>query len=130
MNLKADEYVLFLGHSLGGGVAQICAAKLWENHKNTASFSLSGPGTKYSTKKFGFSRNALRFTSINVIGERDPIPLVGDHEGLLTTLKCRRELVSECHLVGQSMCEIAGSCWNNDSSVNICKKSFMAKECE
>jgi len=128
-NLDEDEYVLFLGHSLGGGVAQICAAKLWENHKNTMSFSLSGPGTKYSTKKFGFTRKALQFTSINVIGERDPIPLVDDHEGLITTLRCRRELVSDCHLAGQSMCEIAASCWANSTHIQPGKKQFIGREC-
>ena len=57
-----------MGHSLGGGVAQIVAANVYEDiNQNVMSFGLSSPGTFYSSKKFGFETEALTFTSITGI---------------------------------------------------------------
>jgi len=131
---QEDEYVVMMGHSLGGGVAQVVAAKMYdEGHRNVVSFSLSAPGVLYSAKKFDFSIEGLQYTSINALGERDPFTYVDKHLGLLTRFECNRELSVDCHSAYQSMCEISGSCWNQDSvatgQVPESKFKYVIEEC-
>jgi len=132
---REDEYLLTMGHSLGGGVAQIIAAKMFDqDFRNVRSFSLSAPGVLYSTKKFDFSVQGLAYTSINALGERDPFTYVDRHLGLLTTFECNRELSVDCHSSYQSMCEVAGSCWSQDSAkegaVDASKFNYVVQECD
>jgi len=129
-----NEYLVLMGHSLGGGVAQVIAAKLFdEGHRNVISFSLSAPGVLYSSKKFDFSVEGLAYTSINALGERDPFTYIDRHLGLLTKFECNRELAVDCHSAYQSMCEVAGSCWNRDSvDIGVVKSSkynYVTSEC-
>jgi len=129
------EYLVAMGHSLGGGVAQVIAAKLFDQGlRNVISFSLSAPGVLYSSKKFDFSVEGLAYTSINALGERDPFTFIDRHLGLLTKFECNRELAVDCHSAYQSMCEVAGSCWNSNSVdigvVQESKYDYVTQECK
>lgn len=111
---QEDEYLLVVGHSLGGGVAQIVGANVYEDiSQNVMSFGLSSPGTFYSSKKFGFETESLQFTSVTVLGERDPVPMTDKHVGLYEKIKCNREVSIDCHGTFQSICEMTNSCWKS-----------------
>lgn len=107
------EFLMVVGHSLGGGIAQIVASHLHEEGKyNVMSFGLSSPGTAYSSKKFGFQPSTLTFNSITVYGKRDPI-FYGDlHGGAIESIECHRKVSLDCHRTQQSFCELANSCFH------------------
>ena len=106
--------VLILGHSLGGGIAEIVASKLADDgYINVKSFGLSSPGTLYSSEKFGFSIEALDKTSISVLPRRDPVSSVDVHGGLQETIECDASSMIYCHSSVRSYCEMFYNCGNS-----------------
>ena len=80
-DITNDSRILIVGHSLGGGIAQIVAAKVYDddniiNSELVTSFGLSSPGTAYSSRKFGIQIADLDATSVSLLPRRDPVPLV------------------------------------------------------
>mmetsp|Transcript_8939 Transcript_8939/g.13795 ORF Transcript_8939/g.13795 Transcript_8939/m.13795 type:complete len:302 (+) Transcript_8939:1-906(+) len=109
--LKNDKTVLILGHSLGGGIAEIVAAKFADQgYSNVYSFGLSSPGTVYSSSKFGFSVEALDKTSISVLPRRDPVSAVDVHGGVAQVIECSAGEMIMCHLAARSFCELFQEC--------------------
>merc|ERR1712032_1327231 len=105
--------VLLAGHSLGGGVAEIVAAKYADDgYDNVYSFGLSSPGTLMSSKKFGFSVEALDKSSISLLPRRDPISSVDVHGGTTQIMECDAKAMLGCHLSTRSFCEIYRECTN------------------
>ena len=110
----ANKTIFLMGHSLGGGVAEIVAAKFAdEGYTNVYSFGLSSPGTLYSSLKFGFSVEALDKSSISVLPRRDPVSSVDQHGGVAQTIECNAEQMIYCHSCPRSFCEIYQECGVN-----------------
>ena len=98
LKISNKEYGIVVGHSLGGGVAQIVAARLYEGgRKNVLSIGISSPGTVLSSQKFGFDPESLSFTSVTIAGKRDPVPMVDEHAGLMEFVECDRTVDVMCH---------------------------------
>jgi len=107
----ANKTVFVIGHSLGGGIAEIVAAKFADQgYSNVYSFGLSSPGTVYSSSKFGFSVEALDKSSISVLPRRDPVSSVDRHGGVAQTIECDAAEMVLCHLCTRSFCEIFQDC--------------------
>eukprot|EP01083_Nonionella_stella_P097969 275418_1 len=108
-----NETIFVMGHSLGGGVAEIVAAKLSdEGYTNVYSFGLSSPGTLWSSSKFGFSVEALDKSSISVLPRRDPVSMVDKHGGVSQVIECDADEIMFCHMATRSFCEIYQECGN------------------
>eukprot|EP01084_Bolivina_argentea_P254715 428283_1 len=107
----ANKTIFIMGHSLGGGVAEIVAAKFADQgYTNVYSFGLSSPGTLWSSLKFGFSVEALDKSSVSVLPRRDPISLVDNHGGVSQVIECNAKETLFCHLSERSFCEIYQEC--------------------
>eukprot|EP01083_Nonionella_stella_P097970 275420_1 len=110
---EPNQTIFVMGHSLGGGVAEIVAAKLSdEGYTNVYSFGLSSPGTLWSSSKFGFSVEALDKSSISVLPRRDPVSMVDKHGGVSQVIECDADEIMFCHMATRSFCEIYQECGN------------------
>merc|ERR1712176_465976 len=106
-----NSTILLVGHSLGGGVAEIVAAKYADDgYDSVYSFGLSSPGTLLSSEKFGFSVEALDKSSISVLPRRDPVSSVDVHGGTTQIIECDAKAMLGCHLSTRSFCEIFREC--------------------
>lgn len=133
MQLKMTEIqkldkrkLVFTGHSLGGGFAQVMAART-----GTSALVFSAPGMAFSATRFGVYRDVLEtsggFTDeirgmqvtmrdiTNVIPQFDVVPRVDMQAGLVQPIACRDsngtfgEPVA-CHSILRSSCEIWRVC--------------------
>ncbi len=101
-----DYQLLFTGHSLGGGVAQVVAARL----KGVA-VVFSAPGLVLSRRKFKINLSDIDSFCINVCPIGDLVPLI-DIQGIKAqNIRCSRERLSyHCHSILSTIDEIQGSC--------------------
>jgi len=112
---NTDE-VKVLGHSLGGGLANLVASKEYGQYMNygvpprTTSFGVSPVGTAYSSKKFGFNWKAVTATETSVWAERDIVPQVDRHQGLYEIIPCTQESFLRCHSVKTTLCQLWRQC--------------------
>ena len=106
----------FVGHSLGGGIAQIVAANLHENHEdlnlgsNVQSYGVCSPGTLMSSAKFGFSVEALDITSSSLLPRRDVVSMIDDHGGSIQYSECNADSFQTCHYLENVLCELFRGC--------------------
>lgn len=116
-----------VGHSLGGGIAQIVAANLYEDHfeSHVASTGSNSPGTLFSSGKFGFSTESLQKTSISVLAERDFVSLIDEHGGLIQKIECDSNQIFDCHLTEIPICEM----YNNCPDVFVSKPNILDCYC-
>eukprot|EP00484_Ammonia_sp_Unknown_P008667 CAMPEP_0197080294 /NCGR_PEP_ID=MMETSP1384-20130603/214060_1 /TAXON_ID=29189 /ORGANISM="Ammonia sp." /LENGTH=315 /DNA_ID=CAMNT_0042519177 /DNA_START=58 /DNA_END=1005 /DNA_ORIENTATION=- len=126
-----DRTIIILGHSLGGGIAQIVAAKLLLNEEanQVLSFGVASPGTKYSSKKFGFDVNSLHETSISVLPERDLVSQIDVHGGEIQIIKCDGEHALDCHSVETHFCEISENCESALNNKRTARREFIECVC-
>eukprot|EP01083_Nonionella_stella_P097971 275422_1 len=109
--LNTNKTIFIMGHSLGGGIAEIVAAKYADKgYKNVYSFGLSSPGTLWSSSKFGFSVEALDKTSISVLPRRDIVPIADRHGGVVQEIECHAKDTISCHEASRSFCEVYHNC--------------------
>jgi len=110
------EKVVTLGHSLGGGLSSIIAAREYEQYRlddappRVTSFGLSPPGTVWSSKKFGFSWQAVEETATAVWSRRDVVPMVDSHAGLIERIPCWQKTFPQCHSALTTICELFRQC--------------------
>lgn len=108
--------VKMIGHSLGGGLANLVASKEYGQYMHynvpprVTSFGVSPVGTTYSSKKFGFSWKAVSATETSVWAKRDIVPLVDYHTGLHDIIPCYEETIVQCHSVLFTLCELWRQC--------------------
>lgn len=108
-----DHFVIFTGHSLGGLVAEISAAKFYETyHRNVRSLSIANPGALWTAGKFNINIRTFQLTSTSINAERDVVPLYsGKPGGMAATIKCRVPYYADCHSKDLLFCEMIRTCW-------------------
>jgi len=108
-----DHFVIFTGHSLGGLVAEISAAKFYETyHRNVRSLSIANPGALWTAGKFNINIRTFQLTSTTINAERDIVPLYsGKPGGMAATIKCRVPYYADCHSKDLLFCEMVRTCW-------------------
>eukprot|EP01083_Nonionella_stella_P048701 130036_1 len=112
---NATTSMNILGHSLGGGISSIVAAKLYEDGYDSyiTSFGVCSPGALYSSAKFGFGIDALDKTSHALLPRRDLVSMLDVHGGMVQYTKCEEESMLHCHVMPSVICEVYNNCPNN-----------------
>jgi len=125
---RNDNTTIFiLGHSLGGGIAEIVAAKLYSvsTINVITSFGMCSPGVLYSAAKFGFTMDALDLTSQSLLPRRDLVSVIDMHGGNIQNVECYASQVYQCHLVQTVLCELYHTC----PTTNFTHKSIFDCYC-
>jgi len=110
------DVVKMIGHSLGGGLANLVASKEYGQYMEkgvpprTTSFGVSPVGTTYSSKKFGFTWEAVTATETSVWAARDIVPMVDRHMGLYEVIPCTQASFLQCHSVLTTLCQLWRQC--------------------
>uniref|UniRef100_A0A7S1WRZ7 Fungal lipase-type domain-containing protein n=1 Tax=Alexandrium catenella TaxID=2925 RepID=A0A7S1WRZ7_ALECA len=104
-----DDFVL-TGHSLGGGLAQIVAAKL-----SIPALVWSAPGAEYSATRFGIQVQSLKRNVMVVVPDNDVVPRVDLQGGVVQPIECRtkkgaEEFSFKCHSLVKTTCEVWRAC--------------------
>ncbi|KAI9183667.1 hypothetical protein H9P43_004585 [Blastocladiella emersonii ATCC 22665] len=87
-----NRTVVMAGHSLGGGIAQIVAAK-----KGVPAMALSSPGLGLSYLNYNVTADAIARWSFNVVPFKDPVPMLDSQISTLMHIPCDQELPPEFH---------------------------------
>lgn len=116
-----DDYFVLTGHSLGGGFAQIAAARL-----TLPAVVWSAPGTVYSAKRFGIEVQALKQNVVSVMPDHDAVPRVDLQGGMLQLIECRLKDGTEgnamkCHSLLKTACEVWRVCGDSRNFSGSCK---------
>ena len=100
--------VVFVGHSLGGGLAKIIGKIVGRD-----SVSLSGPGINAFHSLWKYTGNSTYFelTSVDIIPDLDLVPRVEISGGTIYRLICLQRPL-ECHSKELSLCESLMMCDN------------------
>jgi len=130
--LANTDEVMMIGHSLGGGIANIIASKEYQQYIKSkvppriTSFGVSPVGTVYSSKKFGFSWQAVTVTETSVWAQWDIIPKVDRHMGLYEVIPCMQASFIRCHSVLNTLCQLWRQCSLPKSALRQAEKeSFL-----
>ena len=104
-----------MGHSLGGGIASIVAANLYETgfDSSVSSFGVCSPGILYSSAKFGFGIEALDKTCRSLLPRRDLVSKIDEHGGTIQYTDCKDESMLNCHKTPSVICEVYNNCPNS-----------------
>ena len=105
--LNEREY-LFIGHSLGGGLAKLSAFKY-----KLKSFSVSGPGLSPLEFYFGFGKEEFKkyfkSTFIDLVPDLDIVPRVDLSGGSQYRVLCEKGMF-ECHQAKRTLCMLGVMC--------------------
>ena len=81
---KQNNSLLISGHSLGGIIATIVAAKLRDKHWPVKSMAINSPGIYFLIKKFGIKIQHLRKISTSILSAYDVLSQsIGENTGLV-----------------------------------------------
>jgi hypothetical protein len=100
--------LMLVGHSLGGAVAQVVAARM-----GVRGFGITPPGNVFAHKKFGVPGNfePLTNTLVTVLRENDPYAKVDQHTGEIQEITCSASFLSAyCHSIHPIMCHFMAQC--------------------
>lgn len=94
------------GHSLGGGVAEIVAAR-----HSKPSVTFSAPGVILSRRKFNITLDAINSWILNIVPQGDVVPMA-DVQGIKAqTIQCKYNMLSiQCHSLESTLEEISSNC--------------------
>ncbi|KAL0234457.1 hypothetical protein PCE1_001493 [Barthelona sp. PCE] len=112
--IKYRSYVadntIVTGHSLGGGLAQVVAAKT-----GNKAIVFSSPGMALTSSKFKVPYNSLRMTSTTVVPDNDPVAKIDIHAGEVQRIACdKAKHQFECHGILRTFRELGVHCINSD----------------
>ena len=119
-NGSVDDF-FFVGHSLGGALAQIVAAQLHglqkhghlEESKETAirSFAFNSPGLLLNSRKFSVNIDDLYETATIIDSEHDVVGDVDEHVGMVQDIDCVFEdVIGGCHRIMNAVCTLLEHC--------------------
>eukprot|EP01084_Bolivina_argentea_P105693 189280_1 len=113
---KGATTLHFVGHSLGGAIAEIVAANLHELNLKSGikssmqSFGVCSPGVLLSSAKFGFGVEALDKTSSSLLPRRDLVSSVDFHGGSTQYTECEAGNPLQCHVMDNVLCQLFHGC--------------------
>merc|ERR1719474_895589 len=126
-NHSVDD-LFFVGHSLGGTIAEIVAAQLHGVQKrghldgtqgadtSMRSFAFSAPGLLLNSRKFSVNIADLHETATIINAEHDLLVGVDEHVGLLQDIDCVFEDIwYGCHTIQNAICTLYEHCDANQS---------------
>ena len=123
--LNEREY-LFIGHSLGGGLAKLSAFKY-----KLKSFSVSGPGLSPLEFYFGFGKDEFnkyfKSTFIDLVPDLDIVPRVDLSGGSQYRVLCEKGIF-ECHQAKRTLCMLGVMCNKEHLTGDLCSGIFTSKE--
>jgi len=105
---RRGHALLVVGHSLGGGFASICAAKL-----GLPAVMLSPPGTGLSSYRFGIETAEHHQTAkklLTIVPDYDVVPTADQHQGTIQRIACDAADPGACHSGERTLCELWHSC--------------------
>mmetsp|Transcript_1011 Transcript_1011/g.1192 ORF Transcript_1011/g.1192 Transcript_1011/m.1192 type:complete len:321 (-) Transcript_1011:185-1147(-) len=114
------------GHSLGGGIAIISAAKT-----GIHAVALSGPNAVLSHEAFGITTEDISRLTFNIIPDRDVVPRFDDVSTLFQNIRCLapKNEFWDCHSSLRSLCEVIYSCGTQSRpALCECSKSLGYEE--
>ena len=125
-----NHNLLIVGHSLGGIVSHIVAAKLKAMDRNQngdiQSIGISNPGLVLSSNKFGIEPGILSRTATTIVPDTDPIAAMDIQTGSVHHIACKSASSrKQCHSVKQTLFEIYDSCSGIRRRANKQFRDFM-----
>ena len=123
-----ERRYLFVGHSLGGGLAKLMGFK-----HNQESFSVSGPGLTPLEFYLGFGKDIYKkyfnSTFIDIVPDLDIVPRVDLSGGAQYRVLCEKGIF-KCHNVERTLCMIGVMCNMEHLTGDLCSGIFSNKEYE
>ena len=125
--LNNTRYIIFTGHSLGGGLAKYMGIKY-----NMESLSVSGPGISPLEYKFRNSNDYNRYFKANfldIVPDNDIVPRLEVSGGVRYRVICEEGFLS-CHKVDRTICTMGAMCRQEYLTGDMCmsimgKKNYM-----
>jgi lipase ATG15 len=102
---EARRHVVLTGHSLGGAVAHIAAARI-----DAKSFGFQSPGIVLPRKKLGLTTAQLHKATTTVMSTDDIVPLIGWQAGEVLQFDCAEQYRERCHAVEATVAEMWRAC--------------------
>ncbi|CAJ1409395.1 unnamed protein product [Effrenium voratum] len=123
-----SDVTVVTGHSLGGLIAQIVAAR-----KHLPALVFSSPGVLYSARRFQISPESARHVVV-LVPDGDVVSQVDEHAGVVQRIACRNKngeaaSTATCHYLRKTACELWRACGDlrgRDFSVTC--DSYVAPE--
>ena len=103
--MTLEDNVVMVGHSLGGGLAQIVGVR-----HNFTTFSFSGPGIKMSHRKFNIRDvESIDQLVVSIQPERDVVPMIDIQSLNVNHISCKKSTL-DCHSMTRTICELVTQC--------------------
>eukprot|EP00812_Abedinium_dasypus_P015845 NODE_950_length_1298_cov_455.081255.p1 GENE.NODE_950_length_1298_cov_455.081255~~NODE_950_length_1298_cov_455.081255.p1 ORF type:complete len:199 (+),score=42.90 NODE_950_length_1298_cov_455.081255:3-599(+) len=122
-----NDNIVLTGHSLGGGIAQVVAAR-----RKLPALVFSAPGMLYNARRFGINIQAAKRLVMVIQPESDIVPMVDVQPGMVQRIECRDRNEASmqlqpvaCHDIVKSTCEIWRVCGGDKRSFkHACSKYY------
>lgn len=98
--------VVVTGHSLGGAIAGLIAAKV-----SVPAVTFSPPGLFYQSKRMNLQMEDLRKHVVAVVPDLDVVPQADMQVGSVQMIQCLASVVG-CHSIDNTICTLIDSCGN------------------
>eukprot|EP00792_Barthelona_sp_PAP020_P009644 TRINITY_DN3311_c2_g5_i1.p1 TRINITY_DN3311_c2_g5~~TRINITY_DN3311_c2_g5_i1.p1 ORF type:complete len:691 (+),score=135.10 TRINITY_DN3311_c2_g5_i1:55-2127(+) len=122
--------IYFVGHSLGGSLANLLAAYYGAN-----SITISPVGTLLTGLRYDITEEAMMFACESFLPKNDPVPLVDTSAGTTHSFRCSPDGKDplNCHRLDKNFLELGKHCANQDlydfamfiKQNNLPARSFM-----
>ena len=116
--LRNTNKVYLVGHSLGGGIANIVGASL-----NIPSITFSSPGLGYSYKAHGITLEDIINNVTNIIPLMDPVPLFDSQVGNIQYIECKIERLFSCHKIEHTIEKLSNMCNRTIENISYVKNT-------
>ncbi len=106
---KTVSHAYFVGHSLGGGIAQALAVKLNVNHYSVEAVSFNSPGLSFGQKLYQMDHDDLIAITTNINAMGDSVSTVDPNKAAVHTLRCNGGSYFgslDCHDITKVLCEL------------------------
>lgn len=123
--INNTRYIIFTGHSLGGGLAKYMGIKY-----NMESLSISGPGISPLEYKFMNNHDYNRYFKANfldIVPDNDLIPRLESSGGVRYRVICEEGFIA-CHKIDRTICMIGAMCREEYLTGDMCMGIFGKKD--